>query len=288
MKTYIVGSINTDFVIECDRVPVMGETVRGKNFLINAGGKGANQAHACAKLGGETKMCGKIGNDLYGERWKISLLESGVDVSDITAADGCMTGCAVITVCEGNNSIIIDGGANLKVTEKDIEWFLSDANEGDILLCQLENPTKIIGHALKIAREKKMTTILNPAPANDEISEYFKFVDIITPNENEAEYLGGVDRLHGHGIKTVITTLGENGYEISADGNARKFPCLKVTPVDTTAAGDTFCGGLCAMLSQGKSLEESCRFASVAASISTTKHGASGSVPTADEVIKYL
>lgn len=288
MKTYIVGSINTDFVIECERVPKLGETVRGGGFLINAGGKGANQAHAAAKLGGQVKMCGRIGDDLYGRRWRDSLCDSGVDVTHVRVAEGSMTGCAVITVFGGNNSIIIDGGANLKVTKDDIDSFLADADKGDILLCQLENPAEIIGYALKAAKEKGMTTVLNPAPANNEIEKYLSFVDIITPNEHEVESLGGVEKLLSRGIKTVITTLGENGHEITDAGGSKQYPCIKVTPVDTTAAGDTFCGGLCAMLSLGKNIEESCRFASVAASISTTRHGASTSIPTKEETKKYL
>ena len=288
MKTYIVGSINTDFVIECERLPKLGETVQGGNFLINAGGKGANQAHACAKLGGVVKMCGRIGDDLYGERWRDSLKDSGVDVSHVKTAEGCMTGCAVITVFEGNNSIIIDSGANSKITKEDIDSFLNDASKGDILLCQLENPIDIVGYALKCAHERGMTTVLNPAPANTEIAEYLKYVDIITPNEHEVELMGGVEHLLSLGLKTVITTLGENGYEIASRGFSKRYPCLKVTPVDTTAAGDTFCGGLCAKLSLGYDIEESCRFASAAASISTTRYGASTSIPTKDEVIKYL
>lgn len=284
MKTFVIGSLNTDFVISSPAFPRAGQTLSGSGFMINAGGKGANQAMATAKLGGEISMCGVIGGDPYGAREKESLREAGADVSHVRVAKDKMTGAAVITVSGGDNTIIIDSGANGLLSKEDVDSFLAEAKKEDILLCQLENPIDIVGYALKKGSEIGMTVVLNPAPASDKIMPYLKYVGIITPNETELEFFGGRDKLLGEGIPYVVTTLGEHGYEIASKDGAKVYPCIKVKPVDSTAAGDTFCGGMCAMLSKGKSLEESCAFASKAASISVTRHGAGMSIPTAAEV----
>jgi len=173
------------------------------------------------------------------------------------------------------------------LSNDDIDRVLEIANEGDIYLTQLENPIEVIGYGLKRAKEKGLLTVLNPAPANRDILKFAQFVDIITPNETESEILGGKEALFGYGIKTVITTLGGAGYEIATQGEAKAYPCIKVTPVDTTAAGDTACGGLCALLAEGKSLEEAMAYGSRAASIACTRQGAQKSVPTKDEVDNY-
>lgn len=281
---FIVGSLNMDLCIETPYMPKEGETITGSGFMTNGGGKGANQAAAAAKLGGNVAMCGAVGCDLFGETLIKNLSAAGADVSHIKKCNDASTGIAVIVITGGNNRIILDKGANALLTEADIDEFLKTAKEGDIYLTQLENPIDIIGYGLKQAKAKGMFTILNPAPANKDISAYFNYVDLITPNETELEIFGGKDALFDAGIKKIVTTLGSRGYEIADKEGAKIYPCIKVKAVDTTAAGDTLCGGLAVGLSEGMKLEEACAFGSKAASIACTRKGAQQSIPTRKEV----
>ncbi len=281
---FIVGSLNMDLCIETPYMPKEGETITGSGFITNGGGKGANQAAAAAKLGGNVAMCGAVGCDLFGETLIKNLSAAGADVSHIKKCNDASTGIAVIVITGGNNRIILDKGANALLTEADIDEFLKTAKEGDIYLTQLENPIDIIGYGLKQAKVKGMFTILNPAPANKDISAYFNYVDLITPNETELEIFGGKDALFDAGIKKIVTTLGSRGYEIADKTSAKIYPCIKVKAVDTTAAGDTLCGGLAVGLSEGMKLEEACAFGSKAASIACTRKGAQQSIPTRKEV----
>lgn len=281
---FIVGSLNMDLCVETPYMPKEGETITGSGFMTNGGGKGANQAAAAAKLGGNVAMCGAVGCDLFGETLIKNLSAAGADVSHIKKCNDASTGIAVIVITGGNNRIILDKGANALLTEADIDEFLKTAKEGDIYLTQLENPIDIIGYGLKQAKAKGMFTILNPAPANKDISAYFNYVDLITPNETELEIFGGKDALFDAGIKKIVTTLGSRGYEIADKTSAKIYPCIKVKAVDTTAAGDTLCGGLAVGLSEGMKLEEACAFGSKAASIACTRKGAQQSIPTRKEV----
>lgn len=275
-----------DLCIESPYMPKAGETITGGNFMTNGGGKGANQAVAAGKLGGKVAMCGVVGNDGFGETLLNNLKEAGADTSHVRKCE-CSTGIAVIVLAEGDNRIILDKGANARLNKEDIDEFLKNAGKGDIYLTQLENPIEVIGYGLKKAKEKGMTTILNPAPANKDITPYLPFVDIITPNESETELFGGREKLSESGIEKIVITLGGKGYEIYGRDGGKTYPCIKVKAVDTTAAGDTFCGGLAVGLSEGKTLEEACAFGSKAASIACTKKGAQQSVPTKDEVLNY-
>lgn len=281
---FIVGSLNMDLCIETPYMPKEGETITGSGFMTNGGGKGANQAAAAAKLGGNVAMCGAVGCDLFGETLIKNLSAAGADMSHIKKCNDASMGIAVIVITGGNNRIILDKGANALLTEADIDEFLKTAKEGDIYLTQLENPIDIIGYGLKQAKAKGMFTILNPAPANKDISAYFNYVDLITPNETELEIFGGKDALFDAGIKKIVTTLGSRGYEIADKTSAKIYPCIKVKAVDTTAAGDTLCGGLAVGLSEGMKLEEACAFGSKAASIACTRKGAQQSIPTRKEV----
>lgn len=286
-KIIIVGSLNMDLVINAPYAPRGGETIMGNGFMVNPGGKGANQACACAKLGAESYMCGCVGDDTFGVELIDNLKNAGVNTDFIRKVDNTPSGVAVIVVTEGENRIIIDSGANSHLTEKDIDRVLQIANEGDIYLTQLENPIDVIGYGLKKAKEKGLFTVLNPAPANTDILKYIEYVDVITPNETESELLGGTDYLLSRGVETVITTLGAKGFEIATKDGKSLYPCIKITPVDTTAAGDTACGGLCAMLSQGNDLVTSMKFGSLAASIACTRSGAQKSIPTKNEVENF-
>lgn len=284
---YISGSLNMDLCIETPYVPQAGETITGKGFITNGGGKGANQATAAAKLGGKIAMCGAVGNDAFGETLLTNLSSAGADISHIRKIDGISTGIAVIIISDSNNRIILDKGANDFLTENDIDEFLKNAGKGDIFLTQLENPIKVAGYGLKRAKELGLYTILNPAPANKEIEEYLSFVDLVTPNETELELFGGKDKLFNAGVKKIVTTLGSKGYEIADKNGAKVYPCIKVKAIDTTAAGDTLCGGLAAGLAEGMSLEEACAFGSKAASIACTRKGAQQSIPTKAEVMNF-
>lgn len=286
-RIFVVGSLNMDLCIESPYMPKAGETITGSGFMTNGGGKGANQTVAAAKLGGMVRMCGVVGNDSFGQVLVNNLSLVGADTSHIRISNDAPTGIAVIVITDGNNRIILDKGANALLSEKDVDEFLSEASAGDIYLTQLENPIDVIGYGLTVAKEKGMLTILNPAPANKEILRFLRFVDLITPNETELEIFGGKDELFSQGVKTIVTTLGAEGYEIANKCGAKKYPCIKVNVADTTAAGDTLCGGLSVGLAAGKSLEEACAFGSKAATIACTKKGAQSSIPTYKEVVDY-
>lgn len=286
-RIFVVGSLNMDLCIESPYMPKAGETITGSGFMTNGGGKGANQTVAAAKLGGMVRMCGVVGNDSFGQVLVNNLSLVGADTSHIRISNDAPTGIAVIVITDGNNRIILDRGANALLSEKDVDEFLSEASAGDIYLTQLENPIDVIGYGLTVAKEKGMLTILNPAPANKEILRFLPFVDLITPNETELEIFGGKDELFSQGVKTIVTTLGAEGYEIANKCGAKKYPCIKVNVADTTAAGDTLCGGLSVGLAAGKSLEEACAFGSKAATIACTKKGAQSSIPTYKEVVDY-
>lgn len=289
-KIFILGSLNMDLVIRAPYMPVAGETISGSDFIMNPGGKGANQAAACGKLGGAPIMSGCVGNDLFGEELLSTLKSHGVDVSHIRRTEGS-SGIAVIVLAEGDNRIIVDAGANALVSHDDIESLLSEASRGDIFLTQLENPSEAVGYALKRAKEKGLYTVLNPAPWNDGIKPYLSYVDMITPNETELELAsgdsdidGGLAKLRALGIETVIVTLGSRGYRIYDGKRDLHGSSIKVDVVDTTAAGDTFSGVLVAELARGVELESAAAFASKCASIACTRHGAIRSVPERHEV----
>ena len=285
-KIYILGSINTDLVINTPYVPNKGETLMGDGFFTAHGGKGANQAVAAARSGGAVKFCGCVGDDIFGQSALESLQKEDVNCNHVKVMKNTPTGTAMIIVCDGDNRIILDSGANAKISEEQIDAFLSHADKGDIFLTQLENPINMIGYALKRAKEKGMLVVLNPAPANKEIEKYLKYVDVLTPNEGECELLGGKDYLSKI-VKTLIVTLGDNGFEIIEKKSNMRFPCIKVNAIDTTAAGDTFVGAMLAKYSENGNLMQSACYGSLAASIACTRKGAQPSIPTKKEVEAY-
>ena len=283
---YVIGSINTDLVINAPYMPQSGETLTGDGFFTAHGGKGANQAVAAARLGGNVIMCGCVGDDGFGELSLEALQNDGVNTSYIRVVGNTPTGTAVIVVVNGDNRIILDKGANGKLTKEDIDVALENAKEGDIYLTQLENPIEVIGYGLKKAREKGMFVVLNPAPANVEIEPYLEYCDLVTPNETETELFGGREKLLEK-VSILLVTLGGDGFEILTKNDRKKYPCIQIKPVDTTAAGDTLCGGLVTYLSEGKTLEEAAKFGSKAASIACTRKGAQPSIPTRKEVDEW-
>ena len=286
-RVCIAGSLNMDLCIHAPYCPKGGETLTGGNFMTNCGGKGANQATAAGKLGAEAYMCGCVGADSFGEKLIENLRAAGTDTRFVRRAENITTGIAVILVTSGENRIIFDRGANACLCAEDIDRALEHARAGDIYLTQLENPVPVIGYGLRKAKEKGLLTILNPAPADPAAAAYFAYADIVTPNESELEIFGGKERMFAAGAKVILTTLGSRGYEIAEGERSEVFPCIRVKAVDTTAAGDTLCGGLAAELARGKSLQEAAAFASKAASIACTRKGAAQSIPTRAEAEKY-
>lgn len=286
-KIFVVGSINTDLVIHAPYLPERGETLTGDSFMIAHGGKGANQAVAAARLGGDVLFCACVGDDVFGREAIDSLAREGIDVRNVRVRKGTPTGTAVIVVVDGDNRIILDKGANAYLEERDVDEALKSASSGDILLVQLENPINVIGHALQVGREKGMLTVLNPAPANREIEPYLSRCDIVVPNETEAEILGGRRELSER-VQRLLVTVGAEGFELYEKQRVEKVPCVRVKAVDTTAAGDTFLGGLCAKLSQGAELLSAAKFGGAAASLACTRRGAQPSIPTTSETEKFL
>lgn len=286
-QVYVIGSINTDLVINTPYIPQAGETLTGSGFFTARGGKGANQAVAAARLGANVTMCGCVGDDDFGLSALNALQAEGIDVTYIRKVDGIPTGTAMIIVENGDNRIILDKGANGFLSERDIDSALESAKAGDIYITQLENPIEVVGYGMKKAKEKGMFVVLNPAPANSDIQPFLEYCDLIVPNESELELFGGKEKLLDK-VSTLVVTLGADGHEIVTKVDEKKFPCMKVTPIDTTAAGDTFCGGMVTMLAQGESLEDATRFGSLAASIACTRKGAQPSIPHRDEVLGFF
>ena len=283
---YVLGSLNIDMTIESPQVPKQGETITGQNFFMNPGGKGANQAIACARAGGRTLFCGRIGSDMFGKIVHNSLLEAHVDCTCLFETENVSTGVAVILVVEENNRIIVDSGANSTLTESDVESFLSNAKQGDILLVQAEIPLTVLRKAMMLAVHYKMKILFNPAPAIKELNELIPYCDVILPNETELAILSGKDNISegaeflGENEVDVVVTLGENGCYFRPKGSVGTFyPCKKVKTVDTTAAGDTFCGYLAVKLAENASMENAINFAQKAASLSVTQRGAQASIP---------
>lgn len=291
-RIYILGSLNTDLVIS-SKIPEKGETVRGRDFFMNCGGKGANQAAAAALLGGDVYMAGCVGKDSFGKNMKENMKHFGVDVSGIRETDEVSSGVALIVLSDGDNRIILDGGANLKLEKSDVDKLLKPAEAGDVFLTQLENNIEITGYALKAAKEKGLFTVLNPAPYSEKILPYFEYCDMITPNETELALMcgnaGNVSELTRKlPIKETLVTLGGKGYYYRCGEKEIYGACPKVNVIDTTAAGDTFCGALCLAIAEGKPREESFDFASHAATLAVTKKGAMQSIPSRTEVENSL
>lgn len=297
-KVVVIGSLNMDLVTTCSRAPEGGETLFGDKFLQIPGGKGANQAVAIGKLSTNITMLGKVGNDSFGEELLLSLKNNGVDVNSIERS-GIPTGIANIMVEKnGQNRILVVAGANGDVDKHYIDRHLDKIKECDMVVLQLEIPKETVAYALKKAKEFNKFTILNPAPATDLSEDIIKNSDLIIPNETELAFITGIDttnmegikkageKLLNMGVKDLIITLGGKG---SLHMNKDKFQfhsAYKVNVVDTTAAGDSFIGGLVKNL-MTKTIDDSIEFATKVSAIAVTKMGAQSSIPTLDEVLAF-
>ena len=296
---YVVGSLNMDIAATLNAFPQAGETVAAQSVLVNPGGKGANQAAAIAKLGGDCTMIGKVGNDAYGAMLRDNLSSYGVHTENVSQIQGG-SGVALIWVHEGNNRIVLDPGANAALTCANVDAGLANAKAGDILMAQLEVPQDVLAHALRVGKRKDMITILNPAPAVPLTHETYENSEIITPNETETELLTGirpdcevnvtlaVKKFREMGAQNIVITLGEAGSAVAVGKEITLVPAYTVRAVDTTAAGDTFVGTLAVRLSQGENLIDAARFAAAASALKVTRKGAAAAIPTLEEVRRFI
>lgn len=300
MGILVIGSSNTDLVVNASKLPRPGETVLGGEFFVNPGGKGANQAVGAARAGKNVTFCCMTGKDDYGKAAKALFDKEGIDTSYIFSTPDKPSGVALITVDKNaENCIVVASGANLEIKPSDIDK-IKDFKDYDIVLAQLEIPMATVQHIGELAKKNGVKFVLNPAPAQKLPASLLSCVDIITPNETEAEILTGIKvtddnsaveaakALCALGIKDVIITMGSRGALLYSGGKAEFVPAFKVKAVDTTAAGDIFNGALCVALSEGKTLREAIVFASAASSISVTRSGAQASAPYRKEIEKVL
>jgi len=292
----VIGSSNTDMVIKCSHLPAPGETILGGNFFMNAGGKGANQAVAAARLNGDVCFIARVGNDIFGEQAIELFNKENINTDFITVDDASPSGVALITVDDkGENCIAVASGANSKLSVDDIKKSEQVLLQATIILVQLEIPIETIGYVADFAKQHHKKLILNPAPACSLPDKLLNKIAVITPNEKEAFMLTGVEIndidaakeaariLSAKQIETVIITLGEAGALLYHQHTFSLIATSKVTAVDTTAAGDVFNGALAVALSEQKNMEDAVRFANIAASISVTRLGAQASAPYRSE-----
>ncbi len=296
----VIGSSNTDMVIRTDHLPQPGETLLGREFLMNPGGKGANQAVAAARLGGKVAFVSKIGKDIFGQQTIHNLEKECIDVSGVTTDPDNPSGVALIVIDSyGENSIAVAPGANMRIEKRDIDKHFSMLDEKGILLMQLEIPLITIEYAARKAFKKGAKVILNPAPAAKLPDILYSYLYLITPNETETEYLTGIKPSNismakkaatffkNKGVNNVIITMGAAGAFLDTINVQKIIPAPVVNAIDTTAAGDTFNGALAAALSGGKDFESAVIFANRAAALAVTRMGAQSSVPYLKELEKF-
>jgi len=295
-RILVIGSSNTDMTIKGERLPIPGETITGGIFYMGPGGKGANQAVAAKRLGGDVEFICKVGNDMFGDNALEGYRKEGMDISHVMRSKEA-SGTALILVDEsGENCISVASGANGDITPADIDSVADVIRSAGFLILQLEIPVKSVLRAARIAHKAGVYVILNPAPACELPKEIFKYISLMTPNRSEASIMSGcdvtdeaslekaVEVLKGYGVQDFVVTLGSKGSLVFKDGKAEMIPSLKVNAVDATAAGDTFCGALCVALSEGLSLQDAARFATKASAITVQRMGAQASIPTRDEI----
>jgi ribokinase len=294
---YVVGSSNTDMVVKSEKLPARGETVIGGSFLMNPGGKGANQAISAARLGGKVSFICKVGNDLFGKQALQQFKRENIQTNFIATDDSLPSGVALINVdFKGENCISVAPGANMSLKASEVSPALEDLKSGEILLIQLEIPLETVAFSIQSACKKGGRVILNPAPAQNLPDDIYKCLYMITPNETEAALLTGIqtdsderirqaaDVLVSKGCENVIITLGSKGAFLKTPKKSAFIPAPAVTATDTTAAGDCFNGALAVAISEGFELEDAVAFACKASAISVTRMGAQSSIPLRKEV----
>ncbi|MHC4173856.1 MAG: ribokinase [Planctomycetota bacterium] len=297
----VVGSSNMDLVVKSPRIPAMGETILGEDFIMTPGGKGANQAVAATKLGAEVYFIAKLGYDVFAEQSLNNFKKEAVNTKYVTQLKESPSGVALITVDDaGNNVIVVAPGANQKLSAEDVKEAESDISSSGALVAQLEVPLKTIEFAAELANDSGVPFILDPAPAQKLSPALLKMVDVLTPNETEAQILTGIEvtdeisarmaseNLLECGVKAVILTMGAKGFLLATNDRTEFVPAVKADAVDATAAGDAFTGALAFGLAAGRKLFDAALFAGHVAALSVTKMGAQSSMPTAEEVESFM
>jgi ribokinase len=295
----VIGSLNADLVVRAERFPAPGETIRGGDLATIPGGKGANQAVAAARLGSRVAMIGRVGADAFGATLIQNLERNGVEAAGVVRDDSAATGTAIIVVdAHGQNSIVLSPGANGRLTPADLPQ--ASLGGARLLLLQLEIPLETVVHAARLAGEKGLRVLLNPAPARDLPDELLAAADFLLPNETELALLSkrpvadiasaesAARNLIGRGARTVIVTLGAQGALVVDKDKAAHVPPYPVQVVDTTAAGDAFIGGFGAALLRGNSLEDAVQYACACGALAVTRFGAQPSLPAKEEVTKFM
>lgn len=300
-KIVVVGSLNMDLVIEVDRIPKIGETIKGEEMSYLIGGKGSNQAVAACRLGNEVSMIGCVGKDTFGDKILKHLKEEGVNVDGIKRDEATFTGIATIFKTKSDNSIVVIPGVNDFCNKDLIDKNIETIKSADILITQLEIPMETVEYALKVAKENGVKTILNPAPAREISKEILGNADFITPNETEFEIISGKTFEDGNEFEEamiawqkenpstrLVVTRGKDGSSYVEGNSVETMKTIKVDVVDTTGAGDTFNGALAHGVSHNLLMNEAVKFAGTAASLSVTKFGAQTGMPKFEEVNNIL
>ena len=299
MKPYIlvIGSSNTDMVAWTDRLPAPGETVLGGDFIMTGGGKGANQAVAASRLGARVVFIAKVGNDIFGKQAIELFKQEGIDTGFIAIDPGQPSGIALITVdTKGENCIVVAPGANARLSPDDVSKAEEKIEKASLILMQLEIPLETVEFVVGLAARHHIPVILNPAPARALTDELLRQIFILVPNQKEAEMLTGIAvidstsaekaarALANKGVRKVIITLGAEGAVVLDNEDFQHIVAPAVTAIDSTAAGDVFCGALTTALSEGRPLKDAVVFACAAAALSVTRMGAQSSAPTRGEI----
>lgn len=293
----VIGSSNTDMVVKTERFPQAGETILGGEFFMFPGGKGANQAVAAARLGGEVTFICKVGQDIFGQQAVEGFKKEGIATEYCLTSEDTASGVALITVnAEGENEIVVASGANNQLTSADLDAAESAFVAADLILIQLETPIPTVEYAIAKGAKMGKKVILNPAPAQSISEETYQHLFLITPNETEAELLTGIkveddatavqaaDAFLAKGVQHVILTLGAKGAFYKSASQQVLVPAQKVKAVDTTAAGDVFNGALTVALAEGENWLPAIQFAAKAAAISVTRMGAQASAPVRSDL----
>ena len=296
-KIIVIVRSNIEMVVSTSQLPAPGETILGGEFFMNQGGKGANQAVAVKRLGGNLIFVAKLGNDILGQQSVDYFKKEGIDTKYITLDENSASGVALISVDDhAENSIVVASGANMLLNEQDVDKVVEEMCEGDILLMQLEIPIQTVEYAARRAFEKGVKVVLNPAPARSLPKELLRYLFMITPNRIEAEMLTGIKivndadaervakEISAMGVQNIIVTLGSKGCLVREGDTSYCVDAFKVEPVDTTAAGDTFNGALCVGLAEGMNLRQAAVMASKASSVAVTRMGAQSSIPHRKEL----
>lgn len=300
-KLLVLGSINQDHRLNINNFPKLGETINAQDYQLLFGGKGANQAVAAGRCGAAVKFIAAVGKDEAGYKALQQLKQDNVNTDAIVALENEQTGIAIVMVdAQGENSIVIYPGANAALTPVHVAKYQDLIAESSALLMQLEIPLETIIATAKIANKLQKKVVINPAPATKLPDELLKLIDVITPNQTEAEILTGVPVLdesssqqaaailHKKGVNMVVITMGKQGVWFSEQGKGKRLPAYQVDTIDTVAAGDTFNGVFITHWLEGKNFEESVDFASAAAAISVTRRGAQSSIPWRREIDEFL